>query len=243
VEAKGFLGARSRKRPCSSTSSTQAGPGPRRQIVFVVVIFPPEVIRERGLATQTPRPDRVCLAQRTPAWSTHRRRLLQWQGNETRGRCSYYGVLPKSVPGTPKHTGGSRTQTCHTHEHRSQWRESLATRPGSRWPNRRWKKRPVGRQFTTHNLTGRPTEHGVMTAHRRVPSAQGPNRPEQEGEAAADNQALRAGAQGAYRTRITYRIIAQGAHRITYRITYRIIRSPPRPALQHAPKHVLTKLI
>jgi hypothetical protein len=26
----------------------------------------------------------------------------------------------------------SRTHTCHTHEHRSQWRESLATRPGSR---------------------------------------------------------------------------------------------------------------
>jgi hypothetical protein len=45
-------------------------------------------------------------------------------------RCSYDRVLPKSLLGTTKHTGGSRT---HAHEHRSQWREeSLATRPGSR---------------------------------------------------------------------------------------------------------------
>ena len=70
----------------------------------------------RGLATHTPR--------RTGP--EHRRRPPPCHRNEARGRCSYDGVLPKSVPDAPKHTGGSRT---HAHEHRNDWR---ATRPGSR---------------------------------------------------------------------------------------------------------------
>ena len=69
----------------------------------------------------------------THTGTEHRRRLPQWHRNEACGRCSHYGVLQKFVPGIPKHTGGrARTHTCRTHEYRSQWRESLATRPGSR---------------------------------------------------------------------------------------------------------------
>jgi hypothetical protein len=44
--------------------------------------------------------------------------------HEARGRCSYDGVLPQSVPVTTKHTGCSRT---HTHVHQSQWRKALGT--------------------------------------------------------------------------------------------------------------------
>jgi hypothetical protein len=50
----------------------------------------------------------------------HRRRSPQCHRHEARGGCSYDRVLPKSAPGTPKHTGSnSRTRA---HEHRSQWR-------------------------------------------------------------------------------------------------------------------------
>jgi hypothetical protein len=74
-----------------------------------------------GLATQNSRA-RSSLAQREPARSTGGR-PPQWHRHGARGRCSYDRVLPKSVPDTTKHTGGSRT---HAHEHRGQWRESLA---------------------------------------------------------------------------------------------------------------------
>jgi hypothetical protein len=51
--------------------------------------------------------------------------------HESRGRCSYDGVLPQIRTrhhGTTKHTGCSRT---HTHEHRSLWREALDNQLGT----------------------------------------------------------------------------------------------------------------
>jgi len=75
---------------------------------------------------------RSSLAQRTPARSTGGDRPSGTDMNRV-AAARTTGCYRKSVPGTPKHTGGSR---IHAHEHRSQWREfareSLAARPGSR---------------------------------------------------------------------------------------------------------------
>jgi hypothetical protein len=88
----------------------------------------------RGLATQTPRPDRVWPnANRQPGAQEAMRRsrapvAQTWSSWPLLVRPGATEIRTKRA--TPKQAGGSRT---HGHAHRSQWREPLATRPNPRW--------------------------------------------------------------------------------------------------------------